>query len=128
MLKEQKEIFKESKEREPKLKDKVLSALKKSGKNGITNTSLNDISIRFGHYIYLLKIDGYDIEVENLGSGLVNYILKDTPLKKIKYEKGIDIVKKEIINNGGTVTLEELTSILDRHRLNLVRKPNGLHN
>jgi len=109
------------------MKDKILMALKSADKKGVTNTILNNISIRFGHYIYLLKIDGYDIEVENLGDGLVRYTLKDTPLKRIKYEKGIDVLKREIIDNfGNNITYEELSSILDKHRFNIVRKPNAL--
>lgn len=122
-----KQIFEEAKERAPKVKEKVLSMLLEGGEQGVTNDKLNSISMRFADSIYRLRLDGHDIEVENLGQGVVKYMLKDTPLKKIDYEKGIEVVKREIAENfDGTVTVEQLLEVFDKHRLNITRRPNGL--
>ena len=123
------EIYQEAKERMPSQKEKVFNLLKEAGDKGVTNIRLNEIGLRFGQSIYLIKLDGYDIGIENLGDGIVNYTLKNTtPKQRKKYEKGIDVLMREIKeNHEGNITTDELKALLDRHGFNIVRKPNALN-
>lgn len=118
------EIYKEAKERIPSQKDTILKRLIDSGKNGITNIELNTICLRYSSIIFLLKKDGYKISITNQGGGVVLHTLEsETPEAKIPYKKGINILKEEL----DAVTFEKVSNILDKHLLNIVRKPNGLN-
>ena len=121
-------VFKESQERKPSKKTEVLDALMFAGAQGILNTTLSNISLRYGTLTNALQLDGYDITLENLGNGLIRYTLNsEEKAEKTVVEKGLDIVKREIKSNYDCVIFfDELVEILDKHNLHIKHKPNGI--
>lgn len=121
-------IYEESKTRQPSQKDIILKSLKLAGMNGILNTELNEIMLRYGQIIYMLRLDGYDIKTENVSRGIVRYTLmspepQDKPVKK----SGMDIVKDELDDLDGMFYMFELEDILSKHNLQIIHRPNGLN-
>ena len=121
-------VFKEAQERKPSKKTEVLDALMFAGAHGILNTTLSNISLRYGTLTNALQLDGYDITLENLGNGLIRYTLNsEEKAEKTVVKKGLDIVKNEIKHNyQGVVFFDELVKILDKHNLHIKHKPNGI--
>ena len=121
-------VFKEAQERKPSKKTEVLDALMFAGAQGILNTTLSNISLRYGTLTNALQLDGYDITLENLGNGLIRYTLNsEEKSEKTVVKKGLDIVKNEIKHNyQGVVFFDELVKILDKHNLHIKHKPNGI--
>ena len=121
-------VFKEAQERKPSKKTEVLDALMLAGAQGILNTTLSNISLRYGTLTNALQLDGYDITLENLGNGLIRYTLNsEEKAEKTVVKKGLDIVKNEIKHNyQGVVFFDELVKILDEHNLHIKHKPNGI--
>ena len=121
-------VFKESQERKPSKKTEVLDALMFAGAQGILNTTLSNISLRYGTLTNALQLDGYDITLENLGNGLIRYTLNsEEKAEKTVVEKGLDIVKREIKSNYDCIIFfDELVEILDKHNLHIKHKPNGI--
>ena len=121
-------VFKEAQERKPSKKTEVLDALMFAGARGILNTTLSNISLRYGTLTNALQLDGYDITLENLGNGVIRYTLNsEEKAEKTVVEKGLDIVKREIKSNYDCVIFfDELVEILDKHNLHIKHKPNGI--
>ena len=114
-------VFKEAQERKSSKKTEVLDALMFAGAQGILNTTLSNISLRYGTLTNALQLDGYDITLENLGNGLIRYTLNsEEKAEKTVVKKGLDIVKNEIKHNyQGVVFFDELVKILDKHNLHI---------
>ena len=121
-------VFKEAQERKPSKKTEVLDALMFAGEQGILNTTLSNISLRYGTLTNALQLDGYDITLENLGNGVIRYTLNsEEKAEKTVVEKGLDIVKREIKSNYDCIIFfDELVEILDKHNLHIKHKPNGI--
>lgn len=120
-------VFKEAQERKPSKKTEVLDALMFAGAQGILNTTLSNISLRYGTLTNALQLDGYDITLENLGNGLIRYTLNsEEKAEKTVVEKGLDIIQREIKMHQGLVFFDELVEILDKHNLHIKHKPNGI--
>ena len=121
-------VFKEAQERKPSKKTEVLDALMFAGAQGILNTTLSNISLRYGTLTNALQLDGYDITLENLGNGVIRYTLNsEEKAEKTVVEKGLDIVKREIKSNYDCVIFfDELVEILDKHHLHIKHKPNDI--
>ena len=121
-------VFKEAQERKPSKKTEALDALMFAGAQGILNTTLSNISLRYGTLTNALQLDGYDITLENLGNGVIRYTLNsEEKAEKTVVEKGLDIVKREIKSNYDCVIFfDELVEILDKHNLHIKHKPNGI--
>ena len=120
-------VFKEAQERKPSKKTEVLDALMFAGAQGILNTTLSNISLRYGTLTNALQLDGYDITLENLGNGIIRYTLNsEEKAEKTVVEKGLDIIQREIKMHRGLVSFDELVKILDKHNLHIKHKPNGI--
>ena len=121
-------VFKEAQERKPSKKTEVLDALMFAGAQGILNTTLSNISLRYGTLTNALQLDGYDITLENLGNGVIRYTLNsEEKAEKTVVEKGLDIVKREIKSNYDCVIFfDELVEILDKYNLHIKHKQNGI--
>ena len=120
-------VFKEAQERKPSKKTEVLDALMFAGAQGILNTTLSNISLRYGTLTNALQLDGYDITLENLGNGLIRYTLNsEEKAEKTVVERGLDIIQREIDLHQGLVFFDELVEILDKHNLHIKHKPNGI--
>lgn len=122
------EFYEDAKGRMPSQKSKILNLLRESKEFGVTNTELNVISFRYSDRLYQLKLEGYEIRVENNSGGLCTYYLISEPTRTPnKPKKGIDLLLDEIDSRyKGCVTTYELHSLLEELNLNLVRKPNTL--
>ena len=120
-------VFKEAQERKPSKKTEVLDALMFAGAQGILNTTLSNISLRYGTLTNALQLDGYDITLENLGNGVIRYTLNsEEKAEKTVVERGLDIIQREIDLHQGLVFFDELVEILDKHNLHIKHKPNGI--
>ena len=120
-------VFEEAQERKPSKKTEVLDALMFAGAQGILNTTLSNISLRYGTLTNALQLDGYDITLENLGNGVIRYTLNsEEKAEKTVVKKGLYIIKREIKMHRGLVSFDELVEILDKHNLHIKHKPNGI--
>lgn len=121
-------IHEESMERQPSQKELILNSLKLAGSNGVLNTELNDIMLRYSQIIYLLRLDGYEITTTNVSNGVVRYtLINDEPQEKPVKRSGIDIVRGEFAELDGMVYLFELEDVLNKNNLQIIHKPNGLN-
>lgn len=121
-------IHEDSKGRQPSQKEIILNSLKLAGGNGVLNTELNEIMLRYGQIIYLLRLDGYEIKTTNVSNGVVRYTLvNDEPQEKPVKRSGLDIVRDEFAELDGMVYLFELEEVLSKNNLQIIHKPNGLN-
>lgn len=106
----------------------VLKALMEAGDTGISNIELTKLTHRFGSAIYTLRTEGFDIAMENMGGGVVQYYIRNyipKPRKAVK--KGADKLYDAMMQKGGVVTVWEMMSILEDNNLQVIHKPNGLN-
>lgn len=123
-----KEIFNDSKKRQPGLKQRVLEALINAGKNGLSNAELKHIAIRFSALTNQLQLDGYDIELSNEGGGLVRYTLHNPKAirDKTKVKSGIEKARDFFIERDNSVSFEQFADFLNNENLHIKHKPNGI--
>lgn len=123
-----KEIFNDSKKRQPGLKQRVLEALINAGKHGLSNAELKHIAIRFSALTNQLQLDGYDIELSNEGGGLVRYTLHNPKAirGKVKVKSGIEKARDFFIERDNSVSFEQFTDFLNNENLHIKHKPNGI--
>lgn len=58
--------------------ERVFEALKRGGKEGVTNGELNKISFRYGAIIFNLRKDGYKIHTQKIGNdGLYKFYMEE---------------------------------------------------
>lgn len=121
-------IYKESQARQESQKEVILNILKTVGHNGILNTELTKIMLRFGQIIYTLRLEGYQIKTKNVSRGVVKYILLNPePQKKPVKKSGIQIIKDELEELDGVFYVYELEEILKNNNLQIIHRPNGLN-
>ena len=56
-------------------RDKILTWLRMRGAQGVLNTELNELCMRFGARIYELRKAGYDIKTEKLDESRFRFVL-----------------------------------------------------
>ena len=122
-----KEIYLESKSRVPSQKSRILDALRLAGKDGLTNTDLKDLAIRFSAVTNQLQLDGYDIELINEGNGVVRYVLHHpNPVRdKVKVKTGLEKTK-DFFSKSEEPSFERFVQFLSDNGLHIKHKPNGI--
>ncbi len=112
--------------RSPSQRIKILAALRKAGKQGLTNVELSEVGgIRWAARIQELYMQGYKVAKETLGDGLVNYVLIHEP-DAIDPDppRALDVLTREIEGKfGGQVTTAQLLHIMESSKLQVGRKP-----
>jgi hypothetical protein len=117
--------YRESRKRVESQSKKIIELLRNE-KNGITNTELQKISLRYGAIIGEMQRKGYDIIVENIGGGLCKYYLLNEPEKyEYKYVGSAkELLFNEISNKfSDLISSEELVRMLNDLDLTLMKKP-----
>lgn len=105
-------------------KEKILIALRKAGREGVTNVDLSSICLRYGGVISDLHIKGYDIDVNSVGGGVFKYTLISEPEKEMEPKKGLDILIESLQEkHEGICTYYDLVNLLEENNLTVVRKP-----
>ena len=118
-----KEVYEEYKIRKTSQKEHILNALKGAGKDGITNSSLSIIALRYGGLIHEIEMDGWQIEKVNEHGGVVRYILGDFRPSSIDNRNAYDILKSEL--SESLFNYEELIRVLEVNGLHVKFKPYG---
>jgi hypothetical protein len=104
-------------------KQKIISALKDAGENGMTNAQLSEISLRYGGHLGHLYRAGYKIKKYNLDGGLYRYILVSEPSNIIYFKNANDETYEEIIENyDDAISSLELQNLLAEKHFHIVRK------
>lgn len=60
-------------------REKILTWLRMRGAQGVLNTELNELCMRFGARIYELRREGYKIETHKLDEGRYRFVLVEQP-------------------------------------------------
>lgn len=108
-------------------KVKVLSILREAGSDGVLNTDLSKIALRYGAIISNLHMAGYHIDNQVVNGGVRRYFLISEPKEEIKPKKGIELLMEAINDNHGSIVYDyELEQLLEQLNLTVVRK-SGTH-
>ncbi|MEX3625155.1 hypothetical protein [Viridibacillus arvi] len=117
-------ILKEAVKRAPSQRERILGELRKAGKNGVLNTDLVKLCIRYTGRLAELYQMGYKIKVEYVEKGVCIYTLLEEPVSPIKsVPTAISVLVGEIEETyRGAITAENLVSLLQEMNFNVVRK------
>ena len=114
----------EAKHRIPTQRERIVELLKERGELGATNAELSRIALCYQTRVFELVEQGYEIKLENLGKGLVKYVLVKEPDAPVAPRKPIrDIVVEEINENyGGLMDVSSLYELLEKCNAMVSRK------
>ena len=104
-------------------RQKIIMALREAGSEGITNTELAKISLRYGGHLGHLYRMGYKIPKRNLDGGLYNYTLIAEPAD-IKYFKNANQEIFETIAQyyNDSISSYDLECLLQEKHFHIIRK------
>lgn len=109
------EIYQESKKRLPSQKLLILKELREAGVNGVTNTKLTKIALRYGAPLGSLYQEGYKIDTINLGEGVVKYVLREEPKgNEKKKDKATDVLSNAMTHHFGEDMSEKFVELMDK--------------
>lgn len=115
--------YKEAQPRIPSQRERILEALRNSGKDGVLNTELQKIAIRWIARVQELYQQGYKIDVTLVGNGVYKYTLIEEPDVILKPKKAMDIFfEKAKQSYGEQLSLDQLKTLLSEEGLHIVRK------
>ncbi|MCR8641428.1 hypothetical protein NV379_02050 [Paenibacillus sp. N1-5-1-14] len=114
---------KETQERTTNQKGRILNLLRDAGKDGVMNTQLSKVALRYNARIQELYVQGYEIEIQHLEGGLSKYILLSEPEQiSKKPEAALEIVVNQIKNTyDNKISSEDLEELLQRMNCNVRR-------
>lgn len=115
-------MYKEAKERIPNQKVRIIEALRLAGESGLTNKQLSKIAMRYTARMAELYKMGYNIKLDNLGSGVVKYTLLSEPVKPVKQENALQKIESMIRQMGGEVTMSQLKEMLTYNNIIVAHK------
>lgn len=117
-------ILVEAKKRMPSQRERILEVLREAGNNGVLNTDLVQLCIRYTGRLAELYQMGYKINVEHVEKGVCIYTLLEEPVTPIKdVPTAISVLLKEINEtHGNAITSENLMALLQEMNFNVVRK------
>jgi hypothetical protein len=109
-------------------RQKIISALKEAGSEGLTNSELSKISLRYGGHLGDLYRKGYKIEKYNLDGGLYNYILISEPADIKYFQNANEEIFAAIRENfNDSITYDELKKLLEEKHFHIIRKSGWYH-
>lgn len=103
-------------------RQKIIKMLRDAGQDGVTNSEMNAISLRYGGHINEMYRQGYKIKKMNLGGGLYRYWLISTPSQIMIPENAHDIFMNEIETRLGADISAEVSETFDDLYFHCVRK------
>lgn len=104
----------ETKERTTNQKQKILHMFRSAGEAGVLNIELVTVALQYQKRLSELYYMGYKIENEDLGKGLVRYVLIAEPINPIKIRpKAYDILLEKI-KESGVIDAEQFVFLLDK--------------
>ncbi|MGM1044798.1 MAG: hypothetical protein ACQEXX_01490 [Bacillota bacterium] len=114
----------ETRERTESQKDKIIGLLREAGDNGVLNTQLSKVALRYNARIQELYVMGYKIDSEELAGGVTKYILKSEPSVKVsKPEKAIDVLINDIKSKyNDNLSSGDLFNYLEENNFTVRRK------
>lgn len=101
-------------------KNLVLDMLKKAGKEGVKNSELLEVALRFSGILHSLRKDGHIIELVEKGQGQISYVLVgfEEPGHHVSaYERLFDLVAEH-----DKISTSQLLSILKQNNICFKRK------
>lgn len=122
------------KERIPSQREKIIKALKDAGAEGVTNTELVRICLRYGARLQELYKMGYlitheAIKDENGENGVYKYVLLKEPSTIEYHNNAAEEIFFEIRNfYEDGITSGELKMLLEYKFFYIIRKPNWYKN
>jgi len=105
-------------ERQLTKKYQILNKLRNSP-NGVTNSELSEIALRYGGYLGLLYKEGYKIDKVHLGDGLFSYKLVSEPKFKQEHPTAIDTLATVLREKGMSNVANSLQDILNEAGVSL---------
>ena|SRR3982750_4679602 len=103
-------------------RQKIINALKEAGAEGMTNSELSKISLRYGAHLGELYRKGYKITKQNLDGGLYKYVLIAEPAD-YKYFKNAQIQTIEDVSEEyGEDYAKGLKKYLEDNHFHIIRK------
>jgi hypothetical protein len=118
------EILAEATKRMPSQRERILEVLRKAGRNGVLNTDLVKLCIRYTGRLAELYQMGYKIDVDNVEKGVCIYTLREEPKTLVTdIPTAISVLAKTITEDyHGAITPDTLTKLLKSMNFNVVRK------
>jgi hypothetical protein len=109
----------------PSQRERILHLLKDADEEGVLNTQLVNICLRYGARVSELVSMGYVIDIKREGKGLYRYILKKVP-SEIQYHSKAEDEILHIIDTeyDGIIDALELKELLTDKDFHITRKPN----
>lgn len=118
-------IYDDALKRIPSQREKIVNLLKEAGEEGLLNTFLVGVCIRFGARISELNSMGYLIDIKCEGKGVYRYILKKVPSQIQYHDRAEDIIFHIIDSEyDGIIDAHELKELLIDKDFHITRKPN----
>lgn len=109
----------------PSQRERIVNLLKDAGEEGVLNTELNNICLRYGARISELLSMGYLIDIKREGKGLYRYFLKKVPSEIQYHSKAEDEILHIIdVDYDGMIETLELKKLLLDKDFHIIRKPN----
>lgn len=116
--------YDEAFQRIPTQRDRIISALRDAGEEGLTNAELSRISLQYNSRLSELYKEGYIISCEHLNNGLYKYVLKAVPGGVVVYPTAEEETFFEIETRfEGFISSENLYELLQEKGYQIVRKP-----
>lgn len=103
-------------------RQKIIQMLMDAGQDGVTNTEMSKVSLRYGGHINEMGRQGYKYTKINLGGGVFNYKLFYIPSQIKIPENAHDIFMDTIEKRCGDEFSAECSEIFDELYFHVVRK------
>jgi hypothetical protein len=109
--------------------EKIIDRLKAAGDEGVTNTELNNICLRYGARLSDLYKKGYYIENEQVKSGIFKYVLKKISTEDMFFQNAADETIEFIKDQfDDRISSRQLRYLLEMQGFQITRKPNWYKN
>jgi len=103
-------------------KQKIINALKDAAPEGVTNSDLAKISLRYGAHLGILYRQGYRVNKLELDGGLVKYFLMSEPSNTQYFNNAQEEVLAEMGSAFGREISGELEKLLEDKHFHIIRK------
>ncbi len=115
--------YEEALERIPTQIERIIDLLKDAGAEGVTNTELSQISLKYDARISDLRRKGFVIDVISEGGGVYRYFLIKTPSQDYLFKKAQDEVIEIIVSKyRNSISAYQLLELLDEKDFHIIRK------
>lgn len=103
-------------------RQKIIQMLRDAGDEGVTNTEMAVVSLRYGGHINEMGRQGYKYKKMNLGGGVFRYWLLSVPSQINIPENAHDIFMDQVEKRCGEEMSAEVSEIFEELYFHAVRK------